>query len=308
MELFMKTAHYFLLFFIIAALTNTHLNAMEETIELICYQGDNPIKVPIRIVQHSLTLKSKLEKDSLSLVHSTPFVVSDQVTLQRIVDCLNIIDSEKDVECRLLDYMRDIATPQERTKLFDAAEILKIQKFVEVTEVYTNSVLKNLSDHHEQGLDKVLKRAKAVFTKVKDKANSAIIIDVDDTALSLTKSLGNIIVNGVWRGAVYFPAHDKVRDLYKYVVKLGFKIFFLTARVEKTSPDVTYLDRYEATIFNLKNEGYTVFERVICVPYETRAQIKKQADGDNTVFNSLIAQWKESERNKIAEQFRVVGL
>lgn len=67
------------------------------------------------------------------------------------------------------------------------------------------------------------------------------------------------------------------------------------------------LDHYEATVQNLKNEGYDVFEQVICVPYDARSQMQKQANGDNELFVKLHAQWKESERNKIAEKFKIVG-
>ncbi len=308
----MKIIRYFFLF-LTFTLASTSIHAMKRQrdvgiIKLKCGHLTESIEVSEEVVKHSALLRSLFTESPFSLLYSVE--VADQRTLQAIVDCLKIIDAGQEIESSLLDYVYDLATKytaQERINLFQAAKNLEIKELLNCFEAFPNYARKKVTDRVNQQLDIVIKKAEDVFVAIEDKKNSAIIIDVDDTALSRVKSLDKIEVNGSLTPVLYFPALTQVRDLYKRMVAIDFKIFFLTARVEKTSPDLTYCDSYEATVKNLQEEGYDVFEQVICVPYEARKQMREQAKDDDDLFVDLHAQWKEDERNKIAEKFTIAG-
>ncbi len=309
----MKIVRYSPLSLTLIALASMHLAAMEQKqdatkmIELRCWHLDESITVPAHIIKHSITLSDYFEKSIFVSFYPIPVDVFDQKTLQGVVDCLKIIDSETDVKNSLLDYMLIKYTPEERINLFDASESLKILLLMDVSENFPDYCEQKASELRDALLEVLIEDAEKVFEKIEDKANSAIIFDVDDTALRCIKSPGMVHVNGIRTCFPYYPALEKVLTHYKKVGTMGFKIFFLTARVEKILSGLILLDHYEATVQNLKNEGYDVFEQVICVPYDARSQMQKQANGDNELFVKLHAQWKESERNKIAEKFKIVG-
>ena len=310
----MKIVRYFFLF-LTFALASSSIDAMKRRrdvgiIKLRCNHLAESIEVSETIVMHSVILSDLIKKSPLASCYPISVDVFDQGTLEAIVDCLKIIDAGQEVESSLLDYMYDFFAkrgPQERINLVNAEKNLKIQPLLDCFNVFPTYARKKATDLSNRKLDSVIQKAEDVFVAIEDKKNSAIVIDVDDTALSRIKSLGKITVNGTLTCILYFPALNKVRDLYKQIVDWGFKIFFLTARVEKTSADLTFCDSYEATVKNLKDEGYDVFEQVICVPYEACEQMRQQAKDDMEVVVDLLAQWKESERNKIAEKFTIAG-
>jgi hypothetical protein len=316
MEFFMKIVR-FLAFFscLCIVLANTSVDAMKrlretEIIQLRCKHLDEFIEVSQSILKHSSLLNNLLIKSAQAVRNAIPVDVSDQGILQAIVDCLTIIESGKDVENSLLAYLFDISkkyTPEDRKNLNIAGNNLGITKLCESFKNYPAYVRKKMNDSQNQKLDFIIQKALAVFEKVEDKKNAAIVIDIDDCALSRLHKLGAIEVNDVVTTIPHLQAIEKVRDCYKKIVTMGFKIFFLTARQEKTSFDLAWSDCYEATVKNLKIEGYDLFEKVICVPVEKREQMMKEADGDNDLFVDLHAKWKEAERNKIAEKFTIAG-
>ena len=80
------------------------------------------------------------------------------------------------------------------------------------------------------------------------------------TSLSLSLSLSlraaayNSTAFNEWEAKAIAPAVPANLDLYKKLVNLGFKIVFLTGRSEKNR---------NATTENLKNVGYTTWEKLI---------------------------------------------
>lgn len=311
----MKITSYFLLPITLISLMVISIDAMKRQrdtamIVLKCNHLTESIEVPKTIIRHSVTLNNLFIKYPFESSYSVD--VADQETLCAMVDCLKIIDAGQDVENNLLDYLYDFVEKYteevERDNFINAIESLKVEQLTDCFncfEVYYNR--KKANEMINKCLDNVIQEAKDIFVAIEDKQNSAIVIDVDDTALSTPISCGKIIINDIETPFPYFPALLPVRDLYKQIVDLGFKVFFLTARVEKSSPDLDVCDAHQATVQNLKEEGYDVFEQVICVPYEARQQMRKDSNGDNDLFVDLHAEWKERERNKIAEKFTVVG-
>lgn len=309
----MKIIPYFFFVLSVAVLINTPTDAMKRvrptaTTKLRCSHlpESESIEVPERLIKHSGWLYSCFMK--LPFASEYLVKVADQLTLCAIVDCLKIIDAGQEVENKLLSYLYDFVVKYTEESALDnllnAVKYLKIQSldacFYKFPNYYAQ---RNINER----LNVIIQEAKDIFAAIEDKEHSAIIIDIDDTALSRVTSSDKIIVNGIVTNFPYFPALKQVRDLYKQIVDLGFKVFFLTARVEKSSPNLDVCDAHQATVQNLKEEGYDVFEQVICVPYEARQQMRKDSKGDDDLFVDLHAQWKESERNKIAEKFAVVG-
>jgi len=316
MKLRMKILSSFLLLVILASVSLTamelNLDAMEqkpdkETVWFTCLDEDL-VEVPVKIVKHSVGLSRRIEMSEYNLPFKHSIVCA-------VVDCLRIIDSKCDVENHLCDYIHNFmttSTVQERRDLFFTGYNLNILPLCSSWDrvndrMKKERIKKQKFDQTMQKLDDVLQKAKAVFERIEDKENSAIIFDVDDTALNAEKALDTVKVNGINTWISYYPALEKTRDFYKQVVAMGFKIFFLTARTEKLSEESTSFDVYDATVQNLKDEGYDIFEQVICIPYEERLQMENQKKSNGVNLCALCALWKESERNKIAQRFTIAG-
>lgn len=112
----------------------------------------------------------------------------------------------------------------------------------------------------DEELDKIIADAKMKFSKVEVKQNSAVIFDVDETALnnySLAKQMdfGYVYdLNKKWNEELKAPAIKETQELYFYLLNKGFKIIFLTARNS---------NEYEVTYKNLIQEGYTGLDTLI---------------------------------------------
>ena len=124
---------------------------------------------------------------------------------------------------------------------------------------------KDVKEYYESGrfyteVEDVVKEAEKEFDKIKIKNNSAVVFDVDETALdnyALAKSMGFGYVykmNKEWNAEMKSPAFKPVKELYDYLLERGVHIIFLTGR---------NFTEYEATYQNLKNVGYTVFDTLI---------------------------------------------
>ena len=124
---------------------------------------------------------------------------------------------------------------------------------------------KDVKEYYESGrfyteVEDVVKEAEKEFDKIKIKNNSAVVFDVDETALdnyALAKSMGFGYVykmNKEWNAEMKSPALKPVKELYDYLLERGVHIIFLTGR---------NFTEYEATYQNLKNVGYTVFDTLI---------------------------------------------
>jgi len=135
-----------------------------------------------------------------------------------------------------------------------------------------SSSLENLSIHkaqvqfyYESGaykkeLTEVLSDAANEFSDIRPEAKSAVIFDVDETALSnyeAIKAMGFGYMSEFWHKWVLegrAPAIEEVKDFYKTLISRGFRIIFLTGRSQK---------EYDATYKNLIGAGYTKFDTLI---------------------------------------------
>lgn len=115
--------------------------------------------------------------------------------------------------------------------------------------------------------------------------NSAVIFDVDDTALSgydYTKSLGFGYVHSSWRewmDSCKMKAIPQVKRFYDWLLLQNIKIFFLTGRKA---------DTYNSTKKNLIHEGFTKFDTLIV---------------RNEKENSLpAAEYKSNKRKELTER------
>jgi len=123
----------------------------------------------------------------------------------------------------------------------------------------------SVKEYYETGkfdeeLDEVIREAKDKFKKVEFIENSAVIFDVDETALNnyeISKKMGYGYVYEMvyeWTQNAKVPAFPQVKELYDYLLSKGSKIIFLTARG---------YDEYDATHKNLITQGYTKFDTLI---------------------------------------------
>jgi acid phosphatase len=112
----------------------------------------------------------------------------------------------------------------------------------------------------DKELDEIIADAKKKFSKVEVKQNSAVIFDIDDTALlnyEASKKMGYGYVKSMvdeWVSSAQVPAIPQVKDLYDYLLQRDVNIIFLTGR---------FHDEYDYTFQNLINEGFTTFDTLI---------------------------------------------
>ncbi len=122
-----------------------------------------------------------------------------------------------------------------------------------------------VKDYYESGkydeeMNAVIKDAKEKFNEIKINKNSAVIFDVDETALNnygLAKQMnfGYVFeLNKKWNEELKAPAILQTQDLYFYLLNKGVKIIFLTGRNSS---------EYEVTYKNLIQAGYTKFDTLI---------------------------------------------
>lgn len=116
------------------------------------------------------------------------------------------------------------------------------------------------SGKFDEELNNVIAEAKKKFDKVKFNENSAVIFDVDETALDnygLAEKMGFGYIyetNKIWNAEGKTPPIPQVKQLYDFLLLKGAKIIFLTGR---------NFPEYNATYSNLKNAGYATFDTLI---------------------------------------------
>ncbi|MBK7379623.1 MAG: hypothetical protein IPJ03_11550 [Ignavibacteriales bacterium] len=163
-------------------------------------------------------------------------------------------------------------------KIFLALSITFILTSCSSTEIVNLRTAKDIvKDYYESGkfdeeMYDVIEDAKEMFSKVEIKKNSAVIFDVDETALNnygLAKQMdfGYVYeLNKKWNEELKAPAIKQTQDLYFYLLNKGVKIIFLTGR-NSSEYDVTYK--------NLIQAGYTKFDTLI-TQREDEQNIKSQ--------------------------------
>lgn len=159
------------------------------------------------------------------------------------------------------------------------------QKIVNLSEAK-----KAVEDYYYSGqyhvdLQKALNEAKEEIEKLKLSKNSTVVFDVDETTLSnyeIIKKLDFGYEHSIWDAWVLqakASAIPEVKKFYEWVVSKKIKIIFLSGRDSIGQ---------NATIKNLKEQGYTTFDTLI-----TRAPAQSHL---------LIAEFKELEREKLAKE------
>lgn len=117
------------------------------------------------------------------------------------------------------------------------------------------------SGQYDREMDEIITGAIKKFENMKFEENSAVVLDIDETALANyphIKSMGFGSENRAWdewTSSAKAKAIPQVKKLYDFLVSKGVKIFFITGR------DVKY---YEPTRQNLINAGYTKIDTLIC--------------------------------------------
>lgn len=147
------------------------------------------------------------------------------------------------------------------------------------------------SGRYSEELTEVIEEAKKKFDEINFSEKSAVIFDVDETALDnygLAESMGFGYVyemNKKWNAELKAPAIPQVKELYDFLLDKGAKIIFLTGR---------NFPEYDATYRNLKKAGYSDFDTLI-------TQI-----GDER--NMKAKEFKSSKRVWLTEQdYEIVG-
>jgi len=147
------------------------------------------------------------------------------------------------------------------------------------------------SGEYDKDLNKIIAKAKKRFKKIPVKKNSLVIFDVDDTALSDYADSKSIDFGYIpklstkWVLRADAPGISQTKELYDLIVKLRFKIIFLTGR--------KYYE-HEATIKNLKRQGFTTFDRLI-VRQPDELKLKAQ-------------EYKTNRRKQLTEEgYNIVG-
>lgn len=134
-----------------------------------------------------------------------------------------------------------------------------------------------VKDYYESGkydeeMDEIINDAIEKFSRAEIKKNSAVIFDVDDTALSnyeISKRLDfgfdKKIIDKLVLSA-QLPAIKQTKELYDFLKSKNVKLIFLTGR---------FIEEYDATYKNLIFQGYTEFDTLI-VRNESEKKINSQ--------------------------------
>jgi len=119
--------------------------------------------------------------------------------------------------------------------------------------------------YHESGdfhrdAERSVNEAIAQFDKITPSEKSAVVFDVDETALSNYEYNKNCDFGYVpeyfdmWIDSAKAPPVIEVLNLYNYLVDKNFRVIFLTARKE---------NQFNATYKNLVSAGFTKFDTLI---------------------------------------------
>lgn len=124
------------------------------------------------------------------------------------------------------------------------------------------------SERYKNELKEVIDDAIDELSSVKVEDSSAVIFDVDETALSNYRHIKDEVDFGYvpelwnkWILKAEATAIDDVKRLYDRLIERKFHVIFITGRTE---------GQYDATYKNLVNAGYTKFDTLIVRTERTR--------------------------------------
>jgi acid phosphatase len=116
------------------------------------------------------------------------------------------------------------------------------------------------SGQYAEELTAIIEEAKEKFSKVEPTQNSAVIFDIDETALDNYKEIKRIGFGyerqlwEEWLQKAEAPATPQVKSLYDFLIERGFKVVFITGKKDY---------QYNATLKNMIAAGYTKFDTII---------------------------------------------
>lgn len=144
---------------------------------------------------------------------------------------------------------------------------------------------------YDEDLQRIINQAMRHFKRIPSNKKATIIFDIDDTVLSDYADAKSISFGYVpklsheWVLRADAPAIQQTKRLYDYLVKRNFMIIFLTGRKH---------NEYDATIKNLKKQGFVKFEKLI---------VRQKDEEVLTAEN-----FKTAHRRKLRrEGYRIVG-
>ena len=116
------------------------------------------------------------------------------------------------------------------------------------------------SGEYDHECSKIIDDAISHLNGEKVNNKSAVIFDIDETALSnydQTKSIGFGYISKMWNQYILegkAPAIKETKRFYDYLISRNIHVIFLTGRLKEF---------YDATKRNLINQGYTKFDTLI---------------------------------------------
>ncbi len=128
------------------------------------------------------------------------------------------------------------------------------------------------SGQYDSEVNTIISGAIERLSKEELNENSAVIFDVDETALSNYEYAKNLGYGYTWKTwddwvkSEQAKAVPAVKKLYDFLISKNVKVIFLTGRTA---------EQCKATLLNLKKEGYTKFDTLICRS-EKEAKLKTE--------------------------------
>ena len=146
------------------------------------------------------------------------------------------------------------------------------------------------SGQYAEELTEIIEDAKQKFSEVKPTPNSAVIFDIDETALDNYKEIKRIGFGyerqlwEEWLQKAEAPSIPQVKELYDFLIERRFKVVFITGKKDY---------QYNATFKNMIKVGYTMFDTII-----TR---------NKDEYKVKSAQYKSNKRNELAGKGYVIA-
>ncbi len=144
-----------------------------------------------------------------------------------------------------------------------------------------------LTGLYENDLKEICKRAQEIFAVLEVHENDVVIFDIDDTALIAYADRDSFLWPNkeafqTFRAEKLWRANEPVLELYKNLLKQGYKIIFMSGRLKEI---------YDVILERLKNAGYTDFDALI---------LKDEKNQASEV-------WKQSMRKELSQRYKIVG-
>lgn len=185
-------------------------------------------------------------------------------------------------------FVYSFLVAKEPTILINLADAIKAVKEYHTSEQYH----KDIENAVEDGLRNL--------RQLNYPDNAAFVFDVDETALSnieyeLKYNFGyDPKTWDDWVMQAKATALPGVRRFYDSLVARNIKIIFITGRSQ---------DQYDATIKNLKEQGYTKFDTLVCKTsqfrgkkaVEFKSQIRQELSKKFYIIGSIGDQWSDLE-------------